>query len=157
MEKNTSRHSKIELVMYGIMTVSLIAMVVLVFINAVLRYFFNTGYPVGEEFSRYFFVWAVFLGTAAAFKDNQHVGVTLVIDKLKGAPRLFMDILGTAAMLIALGIMLVGGIFYTIEVVPSEGPATGISFAWISISFVISTAAMIVLVLGDAYRKFIRK
>ena len=58
----------------GIVAVLLAGMVVLVFGNVVLRYAANSGIPVSEELSRWFFVWLVFLGSIVALRDHQHLG-----------------------------------------------------------------------------------
>lgn len=44
----------------------LVAMVVMVFGNVVLRYGFNSGIVISEEVSRYFFVWLTFIGAVIA-------------------------------------------------------------------------------------------
>ena len=44
----------------------MVAMIVLVFGNVVLRYAFNSGISVSEELSRWLFVWMTFLGAVVA-------------------------------------------------------------------------------------------
>lgn len=53
-----------------IMATALAIMVVLVFGNVVLRYFFNSGITWSEEMSRYLFIWLTFLGAIGAFKTK---------------------------------------------------------------------------------------
>lgn len=66
----------------GIVAVLLAGMVVLVFGNVVLRYAANSGIPVSEELSRWFFVWLVFLGSIVALRDHQHLGMDTLVRKL---------------------------------------------------------------------------
>gem|GEM_PF-774736 len=56
-------------------------MVLLVFLNAVLRYIFSSGITWSEELSRYSFVWVVFLGALIAFIEGLHIIVDLLIQK----------------------------------------------------------------------------
>lgn len=56
----------------------LAAMVAVTFAQVVLRYVFDAGFPWAEEFSRYCFVWIVFLGSAVAFHRGLHIGVDLI-------------------------------------------------------------------------------
>lgn len=63
----------------------LAGMVVLVFGNVVLRYAANSGIPVSEELSRWFFVWLVFLGAIVALRDHAHLGMDTLVRRL---PRL---------------------------------------------------------------------
>ncbi|MBK6600992.1 MAG: TRAP transporter small permease [Betaproteobacteria bacterium] len=60
----------------------LLAMVVMVFGNVVLRYVFNSGITMSEEMSRVFFVWLTFIGAVVAMRDNAHLGMTNVVDRL---------------------------------------------------------------------------
>ena len=52
--------------LYGVfkvlVSVVLISMVLMIFVNAVLRYAFNSGISATEELSRYAFVWVSALG-----------------------------------------------------------------------------------------------
>ncbi|MFZ5944480.1 MAG: TRAP transporter small permease [Bacillota bacterium] len=129
-------------------------MVLFVFTNAFLRYVFNTGITQVEELSRYFFIWTVFLGTIAAFKDGQHVGVSVLVDYLKGTKLIVIKALSYLVMLLGLCIVLVGSISYTKTSMPSLGPATGIPFGIMAFSLTIATSAMLGLVFNDAYKFF---
>jgi TRAP-type C4-dicarboxylate transport system permease small subunit len=57
----------------------LAGMAVMVFLNVVLRYGFNSGLPVSEELSRYFFVWLTFIGAVVAFREHAHLGVESLV------------------------------------------------------------------------------
>lgn len=65
-----------------VMAAALAIMVVLVFGNVVLRYFFNSGITWSEEMSRYLFIWLTFLGAIGAYKNKEHLGVDMVIKRL---------------------------------------------------------------------------
>lgn len=75
------------------------AMSILVFLNVVLRYGFNSSINVTEEVSRYMFVWLAFLGAVLAFSENQHVSVTVLTEKLSPHGRHVLKLLTDAAML----------------------------------------------------------
>lgn len=57
----------------------LAAMAVMVFLNVVLRYGFNSGLNVSDELSRYFFVWLTFIGAVVAFREHGHLGVETLV------------------------------------------------------------------------------
>jgi TRAP-type transport system small permease protein len=57
----------------------LAGMALMVFLNVVLRYGFNSGLNVSDEMSRYFFVWLTFIGAVVAFRENAHVGVETMV------------------------------------------------------------------------------
>ncbi len=70
-----------------IIAICLMAMVVLVFGNVVLRYAFNSGITVSEELSRWFFVWLTFLGAVIALREHAHLGTEVVVGKLPPAAK----------------------------------------------------------------------
>lgn len=75
------------------------AMSILVFLNVVLRYGFNSSINVTEEISRFMFVWLAFLGAVLAFSENQHVSVTMLTEKLSPIARKVLSIFTDLAML----------------------------------------------------------
>ena len=77
----------------------LTAMSILVFVNVVLRYGFNSSISITEEVSCYMFVWLAFLGAVLAFSENQHVSVTVLTDKLSPVGRSLLRLVTDAAML----------------------------------------------------------
>ncbi len=60
----------------------LIAMVVMVFGNVVLRYGFDSGLMVSEELSRFAFIWLVFVGAVVAMHEGAHLGVDSLVKTL---------------------------------------------------------------------------
>lgn len=53
--------------------------VVLVILNVILRYVFNTGLYWSEEVATTCFVWSVFIGAAACYKRGMHIGIDMLI------------------------------------------------------------------------------
>ncbi|MFA9488042.1 MULTISPECIES: TRAP transporter small permease [unclassified Mannheimia] len=83
----------------ALVVIILSAMSILVFLNVVLRYGFNSSINVTEEVSRYMFVWLAFLGAVLAFSENQHVRVTMLTDKLSPVGRSILSVFTDLAML----------------------------------------------------------
>lgn len=83
-------------------------MSILVFLNVVLRYGFNSSINITEEVSRYLFVWLVFIGAILAFKDNQHVSVTMLTAKLSPFKRQLLSLLTDGAMLFCCYLIVAG-------------------------------------------------
>lgn len=59
----------------AIMAALLVAMIIMVLGNVILRYGFDTGISSSEELSRTFFVWLTFIGAVVATRDGTHLGV----------------------------------------------------------------------------------
>ncbi len=73
-----------------ILILSLIAMVIIVFMQVVLRWI---GRPTvwAEELSRYIMLYQVWIGVAYAVRENAHIAITAFINKLTGQKRKLMD------------------------------------------------------------------
>src|SRR3546814_16030104 len=54
-------------------------MAIMVFLNVVLRYGFNSGINVSDELARYFFVWLTFIGAVVTFREHAHLGVETLV------------------------------------------------------------------------------
>lgn len=65
-----------------LMVAALALMVVLVFVNVVLRYVFNSGLSLSEELSRWLFVWMTFLGAVVAMNERAHLGTDSLVSRL---------------------------------------------------------------------------
>ena len=72
-----------------------IAQTLIMFSNAIGRYFFEYTFPWAEEVTRILFVWAMFLAITTAFIRNQHIGFTAFAEKnawARGFSEFFYDI-----------------------------------------------------------------
>ena len=65
-----------------LVVVCMVAMVIMVFGNVVLRYAFNSGISVSDEMSRYFFIWLTYIGAMLAMHEGGHLGVDTLIKHL---------------------------------------------------------------------------
>ena len=83
----------------GICVAILAIMSILVFLNVVLRYGFNSSISVTEEVSRYLFVWLTFLGAVLAFNERQHVSVNVFVEKLSARGQSVLRLLTDGMML----------------------------------------------------------
>ena len=62
-----------------LLIVLLSGMAVMVFVNVILRYAFNSGLTVSDELARYFFVWLTFIGAVVGFREHGHLGVESLV------------------------------------------------------------------------------
>ena len=61
---------------------SLVAMLVVVLINIIMRYFFQRAPGWGEELARQFMIVFCFIGMALGVRDKLHIALTFVVEKL---------------------------------------------------------------------------
>ena len=65
-----------------IAALSLVAMLVVVIINVIMRYFFSSAPGWGEELARQFMIIFCFIGIALGVRDKLHIALTIVVEKL---------------------------------------------------------------------------
>lgn len=87
--------------------VSLIVMVLVTFMQIVLRWF-NVATVWAEEFSRYVMLYQVWVGASYAVHEDAHIRITALIGKLSGGRRRGMD-------LVVLTLWLLFALWLTVE------------------------------------------
>lgn len=155
-KKGLREMNKVARFLNGILTavisLFLIAMVVLVFLNVVLRYGFDSGITESEELARYLFVWIVFLGAIVAYKDKAHLGVDILIGALPAKAQKVLYVIINLIVICVLGIVIHGGIQMVEINKNSYGPATGIPLSVLFYAGILASAVMIVLSIMQTIR-----
>lgn len=112
MRKLLAKFDKFEEVL---LVSSLALSVILVFLQVIMRSFFNASLTWSEELSRYLFIWQTWLGVSIAYKYNEHIKVELIYDLFKSKVahkviKLVVDLIWLAfnAYLVYLGVQLLG-------------------------------------------------
>lgn len=113
---------------------TLLALTAMVFVNVVLRYFFNSGITVTEELGRFLFVWVVFAGAVLAAGSDSHVKVDFLIEKLPPALHKAALVLGDAVMLFICILIVDGGWKQAAVNMDNESPITKLPLGWLYIA-----------------------
>jgi TRAP-type C4-dicarboxylate transport system permease small subunit len=109
----------------------LLAMVLMVFGNVVLRYVFNSGIVVSEELARFCFVWLTFIGAIVAVRDNAHLGMDNVVARLSRRGKLAC-LAASQLLILMCCVILFWGTWRQHEINASTmAPVTGMSMIWI--------------------------
>jgi TRAP-type C4-dicarboxylate transport system permease small subunit len=114
-----------------LVVVSLVAMVIMVFGNVVLRYAFNSGILVSEEMSRYCFIWLTYIGAMIAMRERGHLGVDTLVKHLPVAGKKACLFLSETLMLLCNVLFFVGTWKMHELQVTNVSPVVGISMIWI--------------------------
>ena len=121
----------IEMTLYYASGILLITIASAVFYAVLMRYVFNEPPLWADEAPRAFFLWMTYLGIAVATKRGQNIRVTHFIDKFAPMPRLILELVMHALVLI----MLVTLIWYNMPVIQLQSGgkmlSTGWSFIWL--------------------------
>ncbi len=117
----------------------MVAMVVMVFGNVVLRYAFNSGITVSDEMSRYCFIWLTYIGAMVAMREGGHLGVDTVVKHLPVGGKKACLFLSESLMLFVNGLFLLGTWKMHDLQVTNVSPVVGISMIWVfGIGYVVS-------------------
>jgi len=94
-------------VVEGVLATVLLGMVALVFLQVILRDFFNSGISWADVVGRHMVLWVAFLGAMLATRSRQHLSIDLlsrlVPRKIRNILRFFLDVV---AFVVCLSLMM---------------------------------------------------
>ena len=128
-------------------------MVVLVFGNVLLRYVFNSGIVFSEEVSRFVFMWLTLIGALVVMKDNAHLGMSSVVDRLgetgKRVCRFASD-----ALVLACCTLLAHGTWKQVVIgMDNRAPVTDVPLGLVYLCLLISSVGMALVVAHSMWRQ----
>ena len=114
-----------------LIVVSMVAMVIMVFGNVVLRYGFNSGIDVSDEMSRYCFIWLTYIGAMVAMREKGHLGVDTLVKHLGlGGKKLCLFL--SESLMLTCNVLFFVGTWKMHELqVSNVSPVVGLSMIWI--------------------------
>jgi TRAP-type C4-dicarboxylate transport system permease small subunit len=123
-----------------LIVVLMVAMVVMVFGNVVLRYGFNSGINISDEMARYCFVWLTYIGAMVAMREGGHLGVDTLVKRLPAGGKKTALFISEALMLLCNGLFLLGTWKMHELQVTNVSPVVGLSMIWIyGMGYVVAT------------------
>jgi len=90
----------------------LVSTTLLVFIDVIMRFFFNTGLIWNQELTLHMSAWFVLFGTSYCLKVGAHIGMDAFISLFKPVVRRIMTAFGCVLGLIYCGLIIYGGWIY---------------------------------------------
>lgn len=112
----------------------LLLLTVMIFINVVLRYGFNSGITVTEELGRYLFVWLVFSGAILAARSDSHVRVDMFVRMLPPLPKKIIATLCDLIMIYCCYLITIGGWERTLRNMKNYLAVSGLPQGWLYLS-----------------------
>ncbi len=126
---------KIANIVGYICAIATFLMMLNVFLDVVLRYFFKTGSISLQEMEWHFFSIVMLLGITYTLKENSHVRVDIIYDKFSIKKKAVINIVGTLIFLFPISLLIAtNSIGYVIEAFSSgetSGDPGGLPFRWI--------------------------
>ncbi len=126
-----------------------LGMIGLVFYNAMLRYVFSSSYPPSEEWARFLFIYITFFGAIEAFYRKKQIAVDMFVDLLHGANRKYVDIFATVMGILAMFLLLWGGVVNVLQSYDTYSVATNVNMTFINGTLPVMAAAALVIQIRD--------
>lgn len=123
MKKLISVYDKLE---EYFLVYSMIAMVLVVFVQVIFRYIINDSLSWSEELVRYMFMWQVWLGASLGMRINEHIRVDMFIKKLPHLGRKVTDTVVTVMILFFYGFLIWYGFLYLKDVMAKNMTSTAL-------------------------------
>lgn len=136
---------KIEL---AVAIVVLAAIVVLVFMAAVMRFF---GQPLiwSIDMAQLLFIWLCFLGANKALRERGHLGVAILVRNLSRPSRLRLELALSALIIVFLSVLAVQGVKLTLLNMERVFGDSGISYAFVTIAVPFGCLLMTLTVIAN--------
>ena len=92
--KSLYRAKKVlDWVLNGLVGATFFGIAVLIIVLVILRYFFNSSVPGGNELLRFAFIYTTFIGAAVLVGRREHIAINIIIRKFPGPIRRAFDVL----------------------------------------------------------------
>lgn len=132
-------------------------MVVLFFVNVILRYFFSSGMVWSEEVARLCFIYLVYLGAVGAFRDNRHLGMQTILERAPGKTQKVLYVLVQLIIIWVMVLLLQGSWELMVQNSGDRWVATGYPRALVYAIGLITGAGIALISLGNIVRLIVQK
>jgi TRAP-type mannitol/chloroaromatic compound transport system permease small subunit len=103
----------------------MLVMLVNVFYDAIMRYFFRSGSIAMQELEWHIFAVVFLFGIAYALKEDGHVRVDILYDRFSPKWKAIVNIAGTCFFLIPLAVLIVNGSFWYVHEAFTQNEISG--------------------------------
>ncbi|MCC5911376.1 MAG: TRAP transporter small permease [Clostridiaceae bacterium] len=114
----------------------------LVILNVILRYVFNMGLYWTEEVATISFVWSVFIGASACYKNKMHIGIDLLTQLASEKIQALISLVVNLAMVAINGYITYLSIVFVRASVGKPTAVLGISSAYVSAAVMLGFGLM---------------
>ncbi|CAN5525970.1 hypothetical protein BH23ACT6_BH23ACT6_15740 [soil metagenome] len=136
----------IDTVVKTVMVILLVVLIFAVGTNVFGRFVLNTSMPGSSELSRFLFIWVIFLGAALAHLHNEHIAVTLFVERLSPSVQRWVVVLQELIILVVVGALLISS-WQVLSIDPGTSPLLGVPLLWVNVAVPFSAGLMAVITL----------
>ena len=102
-----------------------LVMLINVFYDAIMRYFFNTGSIALQEMEWHLFAMVFLFGIAYGLKEDGHVRVDVLYDRFSPRNKALVNIAGTVLFLLPLSVLIIEGSVWYVQEAYTSGEVSG--------------------------------
>ncbi len=141
-----------------VMGIALWGIVIVMFMQVIMRYVFKASLSWSEELSRYLFVWMVFIGMGYGVKKSSHMRIDMLehfVPRLKKP----LEILANLSLLVFAGLMIQPGIsvLKAIKASGQTSPAAGVPMYFVYVGLFIGFLLVVIRVIQNFVLMFTKK
>lgn len=118
-----------------ITAITMVLMIINVFYDVIMRYFFKAGSIAMQEMEWHLFSVIILLGVAYTLKEDGHVRVDLIYDRLTPKKKAMINMVGAVFFILPIAILVglsaMGPVFEAIETMEGSGDPGGLPYRWI--------------------------
>jgi TRAP-type C4-dicarboxylate transport system permease small subunit len=141
-----------------IITIVLVFLVCLLFVQIISRTFFNTGIPWIEELSKMLFVSSMFLGICVGVKESSHIKIDVITNLIESRGRTASLIINTISWIGELVFFVYLGIYgykYALSGMNAYTTMLNIRQGYIYMAIPISCIISIIFVISNIWQKVV--
>lgn len=124
-------------------------MVLFVFLNVVLRTFFNSGLTWSEELARYLFVYVTYIGAISAMRSNAHLGVDTLLSRVKPKVQMTLYLISQTLIAVIMCILVQGAFKMVLQNTQSRTAALNIPYSVLYFGGIITGVSIAILAAGN--------
>ena len=113
------------------LTISLTFLVLMLFVQVVLRYAFGSSFAAIDELGRFMFIWITSITLSLAFREGSHLGVTVITSKLNERNSFYAGKIISLINIIFLLVLTYGGFKMVALTMKQVSPTLDISMGFI--------------------------
>ncbi len=111
--------------------------IIIVIMNVIMRYFFNSPIRSAEEIATICFIWSVFVGGAAAYRKKMHMGIDILTQLLPEKYQEWIKLVVNTIMVVINGTFAYLSIKFSIASRMKPTAVLGISSLYVNLSLVL--------------------
>ena len=142
---------RVEEIFVGI---TMVLATTVLFVNIILRYFFNENQSWADEFVRYSIIWIAFIGAAICFRQGIHFGVDLLIKSLPAKYKPYLQVYINVVCIVFVILLIYFGfklVFFSMQTGQTT-PSLQLATYWVYLSIPLGATLSLLYLVIDTFK-----